>query len=444
MPTHDSSLTAEVASVTEIVDQGIALHDEGKFEDAERMYQQALAVEPEHAVALCYLGLLFAQRDRLEDSVELLQRAIKQDPELAEAHHNLGTVMQRLRRPEDALRHHARALELAPDYADARSGRATSLRILGHTAEAIAEFELALDRAPDHADAELGLADALVVAGRDREAFVHYRNAAAIDARCTAALDRALAGFATRHPREAQIGMQRLNAFMKAFILNHGSPRMNKYPGLTARPFHDPSIFPVVRALESAFADIRREIDGLAAAEFSPELETHLMKQGNWDVFNFYERGQKNEKNRARCPTIARIIDSHDTLRTLAGVLYASRLTPGAHIGAHRGPTNIRMRCHLGIHIPAGDCALRVGNETQSWHEGKCLVFDDSLEHESWNHTNEPRIVLIVDLWHPELMPVEITFLEGLHRYGAYQADSLNAYWTAKTDSAAKARKLYD
>ncbi len=102
------------------------------------------------------------------------------------------------------------------------------------------------------------------------------------------------------------------------------------------------------------------------------------------------------------------------------------------------------MRCHLGIHIPTGDCALRVGDETRSWQEGKCLVFDDSLEHESWNHTREHRIMLIVDLWHPELMPVETAFLEGLHRYGAYQADSLNAYWTAKADSTAKARMLCD
>jgi aspartate beta-hydroxylase len=168
------------------------------------------------------------------------------------------------------------------------------------------------------------------------------------------------------------------------------------------------------------------------------------MNHGAWDVFNFYERGRRNETNRTRCPTISRIIDNHDTLRTLAGVQYASRLSPGAHIRAHRGPTNIRMRCHLGIHVPDGDCAIRVGDQTQRWHAGRCLVFDDSFEHEAWNHTEDHRIVLIVDVWHPDLTPVEIAFLEGLHRYGAYQADSLSAYWAAKAESDAKARKLYD
>ena len=432
------------AAAAEIAEQGIAQHDEGHFDAAETLYRQALAIDPEQPTALCYLGLLSIQRDRPEHGAELLRRAVLRDPEYAEAQHHLGTALLRLQRPEEALSQHERALSLAADYTDAICGRATSLRVLGRNDEAIAGYEQALRQAPDHAEAEAGLADALVIAGREREAFVHYRNAASLDARMTAALDRALVGFATRHPREAQIGMQRLNAFMKAFILNQASPRMNRYPGLSSVPFHDPSRFPVTSALEAAFTTIRSEIEGLAAAEYSPELESHLMNHGAWDVFNFYERGRRNETNRTRCPTISRIIDGHDTLRTLAGVQYASRLSPGAHIRAHRGPTNIRMRCHLGIHVPDGDCAIRVGDQTQRWHEGRCLVFDDSFEHEAWNRTEDHRIVLIVDVWHPDLTPVEIAFLEGLHRYGAYQADSLSAYWAAKAESDAKARKLYD
>ncbi len=30
-------------------------------------------------------------------------------------------------------------------------------------------------------------------------------------------------------------------------------------------------------------------------------------------------------------------------------------------------------------------CALRVANEVRAWKEGKCLVFDDTSEHEAWN-----------------------------------------------------------
>lgn len=85
-----------------------------------------------------------------------------------------------------------------------------------------------------------------------------------------------------------------------------------------------------------------------------------------------------------------------------------------------------------------------MGGETQRWLEGKCLVFDDSLEHEAWNRTAKPRIVLIVDFWHPELTPAEIAYLEGLHRYASYQADSLNRYWSANAGARSKARTHYD
>ena len=71
-------------------------------------------------------------------------------------------------------------------------------------------------------------------------------------------------------------------------------------------------------------------------------------------------------------------------------------------------------------------------------------MFDDSLEHEAWNHTTEPRIVLIIDFWHPDLTPAEIAYLEGLHRFASFQAVSLNRYWTANAESRSKARKHYD
>ena len=46
---------------------------------------------------------------------------------------------------------------------------------------------------------------------------------------------------------------------------------------------------------------------------------------------------------------------------------------------------------------------MRVGDETHRWVEGSVLLFDDSFEHEVWNETDSPRLVLIIDLWHPLL-----------------------------------------
>lgn len=75
---------------------------------------------------------------------------------------------------------------------------------------------------------------------------------------------------------------------------------------------------------------------------------------------------------------------------------------PGTHVWPHTGPTNCRVRAHLGLVVPGG-AEIRVGNTTKTWEEGKFIIFDDSFEHEVWHNGPSYRLVLIVDLWHPEL-----------------------------------------
>jgi aspartyl/asparaginyl beta-hydroxylase (cupin superfamily) len=52
--------------------------------------------------------------------------------------------------------------------------------------------------------------------------------------------------------------------------------------------------------------------------------------------------------------------------------------------------------------VPRG-CRFRVGNEERRSQEGKVMIFDDTIEHEAWNDSDEDRIVLIFDIWRPEL-----------------------------------------
>ena len=153
----------------------------------------------------------------------------------------------------------------------------------------------------------------------------------------------------------------------------------------------------------------------------------------------FYERGRRRNEVCEACPVTTRGIEGHGAVLTMAGLAYVSRMRAGTHIRAHTGPTNLRVRCHLGIRTPQGDCAIRVEDKTRRWEEGKCLVFDDHFEHEAWNHTEEDRIVLIVDLWHPGLSSTEIDLLEGLHRYAFSHARKLNRYWAANAAAARKA-----
>ena len=74
---------------------------------------------------------------------------------------------------------------------------------------------------------------------------------------------------------------------------------------------------------------------------------------------------------------------------------------------------NCRLICHLPLIIPKG-CWLRVGNEKREWEEGKLLMFDDSFEHEAMNPTSELRIILLFDVWRPELGPGERSAISAI------------------------------
>ncbi|GMN13525.1 aspartyl/asparaginyl beta-hydroxylase domain-containing protein [Altererythrobacter sp. MTPC7] len=90
-----------------------------------------------------------------------------------------------------------------------------------------------------------------------------------------------------------------------------------------------------------------------------------------------------------------------------------SRLTAGAHIPPHTGMLNFRAICHLPIIVP-GNGEIRVGGARRTWEKGKLLVFDDSVEHEAWNRSQEERIVLIFDIWKPEIEDIEKAQLRTL------------------------------
>jgi aspartyl/asparaginyl beta-hydroxylase (cupin superfamily) len=74
---------------------------------------------------------------------------------------------------------------------------------------------------------------------------------------------------------------------------------------------------------------------------------------------------------------------------------------------------NTRLTCHLGLVVTPGS-SLRVGPEVVTWQEGKCLVFDDSFEHEAWNRSDSERVVLLIQFWHPDLTEPEVWALKEL------------------------------
>lgn len=177
------------------------------------------------------------------------------------------------------------------------------------------------------------------------------------------------------------------------------------YPGLDARAWHDPSQFDWVPALEAEAPRIAAEMSDLFArnvfALVHQVVDRGLADAGSWTSHRLYSEGVRNEPAWDLAPVttaaIARVpgVDS-------AGLVSCAAVTGGTHIAAHCGPNNARLRCHLGLKVPPG-CAIRVGRETRTWIENKVIIFDDSFEHEIWHKGTGTRLVLIFDVWHPDL-----------------------------------------
>lgn len=193
-------------------------------------------------------------------------------------------------------------------------------------------------------------------------------------------------------------------------------PSVFYVPYLAQRQFFEREEFAWAETIEAATAAIREELVRLLEedAPFRPYIEAEknrphrdlfgLLDDPSWSAFYLWKDGVLVEENAERCPKTVAALEkiplSHIGQRT-PSVLF-SMLRPGAHIPAHHGMLNCRLICHLPLIVPPG-CWLRVGNEKREWEMGKLLIFDDSIAHEAMNPSDETRVILLFDVWRPEL-----------------------------------------
>jgi len=204
-------------------------------------------------------------------------------------------------------------------------------------------------------------------------------------------------------------------------------PRYYYFPGLPQIQFYERSHFPWLAKLEAATDAIRAELLQVMQqdAAFKPYIQgdprrPHKTQDGmlnnpDWSAFYLWQNGQVVADNAARCP---------NTMKALADVPLArvknrspsalfSLLRPGARIPPHNGFINTRLICHLPLVVP-GACEFRVGNETREWVEGQAWLFDDTIEHEAWNRSAKTRVVLLFEVWRPELSEAERTLVGSM------------------------------
>ena len=157
---------------------------------------------------------------------------------------------------------------------------------------------------------------------------------------------------------------------------------------------HDPRRFPFTTALERHWHEILDEYRRIRA-EVTDWPETELYGEG-WKVFGLFDfpHGRPVAANVAQCPFTAALVAEHVGRHAAAGF---SVLQARTHICTHRGYQGDFLRAHLALQVPAGDCGLRVQDEVRRWEPGRVLVFDDRVEHEAWNATDEERVILLLD-----------------------------------------------
>lgn len=212
------------------------------------------------------------------------------------------------------------------------------------------------------------------------------------------------------------------------------------FPELPQIQFYERKNFPWLDRVEAATGDIRNELLDVMKEDgaFAPYVEAEPnRRRGNyrgmlgnpeWSAFYLWKNGKPVEKNAARCPRTLEALKDAPLARVKGRtptVLF-SLLKAGARIPPHHGFINTRLICHLPLIVPEG-CSFRVGNDTRDWQEGKAWVFDDTIEHEAWNGSDRTRVILLFDIWRPELDEAEretvSSLFEAIDAYGGKPAE---------------------
>jgi tetratricopeptide (TPR) repeat protein len=232
--------------------------------------------------------------------------------------------------------------------------------------------------------------------------------------------------------RCSPVERRRIRAFIDMTLRTrrryHQEPSDYYYPGLPAIEFYERSEFPSLEELEAATAAIGQELVDIIRDDqpgFAPYIHydqhmpldqwRELNHSPRWSAYHFYEKGRPIEDRCRRAPStiaaMSRLPQPQVALRS-PSVMY-SALAPKTQIPPHTGVANFRLVVHLPLIVPPG-CGFRVGGESWEWRVGEGCVFDDTIEHEAWNNSDDPRYILICDVWSPRLSPEERAAIAGI------------------------------
>ena len=385
----------------------------GRWQEAERLWAQVRTQDPGHVQALFSLGVHAFQRGDSAAALELLEQARTRAPGDPMILLSIARVHREAQRTDQEWAAIITALDIDPYFLPGLLARGEFLERQQRSRAAAAVFRDVMKIAPPPEQwpraLQARLQHARDAVARDTEeiaVFLHHQTGAQ-----RAAVDAALG---SRWDEAISILAGKSRPY-------HSICNQLQVPRLPAITFYDDALFPWMRELESRTDAIKAELQEMIVrreSEFVPYIQyppgtpvnqwDKLNHSRNWSGFHLYAHGEPVHEHLAQCPRTAEalaLVDSVEIAGLCPNAMF-SALAPGAHIPPHTGETNARLVAHLPLVVPDG-CHYRVGYDWRQWQEGKCWVFDDTLEHEARNDGNALRVILMFDVWNPLLSLAE-------------------------------------
>lgn len=216
------------------------------------------------------------------------------------------------------------------------------------------------------------------------------------------------------------------SAVLRTKVHHRPTPTLFSFPGIRGIPIWPAAAFEKhTAALQANFDAILREYQtmaGLKASDYGIQGDEHKLHDGKWDWHSYVMKGRRQADFAVHCPTTTEVLESFKTPRLMTGTPFSfsffSTLHPEAKIAHHSAACNLRVRCHFPLVVPSGstvdECGMRVAGERIQWKADEPVYFDDAFDHEVWNSTTQRRVVLLFDLWHPDLQEEEIAAIEEM------------------------------
>lgn len=426
--------TSGDARVNDLMQLGQRAAMAGRMDEAARAWEQVLTVAPEHPQALYCLGQHALYRQDMQAARTLLERAEKGAPKEPGIPLNLSFVFRAMgdvNAEADAI---TRALVIDPYFYPALLSKGMLLERIGKKRPAAQVYVIVLRISPPDDQLPPSLRAPMAHA-RD----VIRENAVELDA----FLRERLGPIRERHQAE------KLDRFEECKDISVGTkkayvhqPTMLNFPRLPAIQFFDRAQFPWAKDIEAQTDAIRDELTVLLSEKssgFMPYVNhvpgaplnqwEELQNSKKWSALFLWQDGKRIDEYCNICPKTAAALQALP-LANISGYApcgFFSALQPHTRIPPHTGVTNVRSIVHLPLILP-GKCYFRVGNETREWRMGEIFVFDDTIEHEAWNDSDQLRVILIFDIWNPYLSNAERDLVSALlvaegEYYGGPQAD---------------------